>query len=57
MTHDGTRLYDLRPPGREPITIKDRRDIKVEHVGNMDVIFHGQTDQRITLIDVAYVIG
>ena len=45
------------PPGRETITIGDRRRIKIEYVGNMDVIFHGKTDQRITLIDVAYVPG
>ena len=57
MTHDGTRVYNARslPPGRETITIGDRRRIKVEYVGNMDVIFHGKSDQRITLIDVAYV--
>ena len=45
------------PPGRETITIGDRRRIKVEYIGNMDVIFHGKSDQRITLIDVAYVPG
>ena len=57
MTHDGTRMYNARPPppGRETITIGDRRRIKVEYVGNMDVIFHGKSDQIITLIDVAYV--
>ena len=57
MTHDGTRMYNARPPppGRETITIGDRRRIKVEYIGNMDVIFHGKSDQRITLIDVAYV--
>ena len=42
------------PPGRETITIGDRRRIKVEYIGNMDVIFHGKSDQRITLIDVAH---
>ena len=46
-----------RPPplGRETITIGDRRRIKVEYIGNMNVIFHGNSDQRITLIDVVYV--
>ena len=49
----------MRPPpsGCETITIGDRRKIKVEYIGNMDVIFHGQIDQRSTLIDVAYVLG
>ena len=57
MTHDRTRMYNARPPppGRETITIGDRRRTKVEYIGNMNVIFHGKSDQRITLIDVAYV--
>ena len=57
MTHDRTRTYNVRPPppGRETITIGDRRRIRVEYIGNMDVIFHGKNDQRITLINVAYV--
>ena len=57
MTHDRTRMSNARPPplGRETITIGDRRRIKAEYIGNMDVIFHGKSDQRITLIDVAYV--
>ena len=59
MTHDRTRIYNMKPPPpvREKITIRDRRKIKVEYIGNMDVIVHGKTDQRITLIDVAYVPG
>ena len=57
MTHDRTRMYNARPPppGRETITIGDRRRIKVEYIGTMDVIFHGKSDQRITLVDVVYV--
>ena len=59
MTHDRTRIYNVSPPpsGRATITIGDRRKIKVEYIGNMDVIFHGKPDQRTTLIDVAYVPG
>ena len=59
MTHHRTRIYNVRPPppGRKTITIGDRRGIKVEHIRNMDVIFHGKSDQRITLVDVAYVPG
>ena len=50
-------MYNTRPPppGRETITIGGRRRVKVEYIGNMDVIFHGKSDQRITLIGVAYV--
>ena len=57
MTHDRTRAYNVRPPplGRETITIGDRRGIKVEYIGNMDVIFHGKSNQRITFVDVSYV--
>ena len=57
MTHDSTRMYNARPhpPGRETITIGDRRRIKAEYIGNMDVIFHGKSNQRSTLIDVACV--
>ena len=59
MTHDRIILYNLSPPpsGCETIMIGDRRKIKVEYIGNMDVIFHGQTDQRTRLIDAAYVVG
>ena len=59
MTDDRIMIYSVRPPppGRETITIGDRRRIKVEYIGNMDVIFHGKSDQRITLIDDAYVPG
>ena len=59
MTHDRTKMYNVRspPPGRETTTIGDRRRIKVEYIGNMDVIFHGKSDERITLTDVAYVPG
>ena len=50
-------IYNVRPPspGRETITIADRMKIEVEYTGNADVIFHGKTDQRITLIGAAYI--
>ena len=56
MAHDETRLSSSRPPppGRETNTIGDRRKIKVEYVGNIDAIFHGQTDERITFIALSY---
>ena len=46
MTHDGTRMYTVRPtpPDRETITIGGRRKMKVEYIGNMAVIFHGKTN-------------
>ena len=36
--------------------IRDRPKLKVECVENIDAIFHRQTDERITLIDVLYVL-
>ena len=52
MTHDRTKMYNVRPtpPGRETITIGDRRSIKVEYIDDMNVTFHGKSDQRITLM-------
>ena len=44
----------LRPVAKQSRS-GDRRRIKVEYIGNKDVIFHGKSDQIITLIDVAYV--
>ena len=46
------RMYNARPPppGRETITIGDRRRIKVEDIGNMDVIFHGKSDDMLRLV-------
>ena len=50
-------MYNAKPspPGRETITIEDRRRIKIEYVRNMGAFFHGKSDQRITLVDAAYV--
>ena len=59
IAHDRTILHNVRtpPPGCETIMIGDRRKIEVEYIGNMDVIFHGKTDQMVKLVDVAYVPG
>lgn len=52
-------MYDIRPspPCREANTIGDRRSLRVEYVGSMDVVFHRYTDKRCTLADVSYVPG
>lgn len=59
MTHNKSNLYNIRPPppGREAITVGDRRRIKVEYIGNVDIEFHGYTDVRITQTDVSYIPG
>ena len=59
MTHNKSDMYDIRPPppGREAITIGDKRLLKVECVGNVDIEFHGYTDMCQTLTDVSYIPG
>ena len=59
MTHDRTRIYNASPLLPVAKQSRSRRSSKnkVEYVRNMGVIFHEKTDQRITLIDVAYVPG
>ena len=59
MMHNKSDMYDIRPPApfREVITIGDKRLLKVECVGNVDVEFHGYTDVRLTLTDVSHILG
>ena len=49
MTYDRTRIYNVRPPppGRETITIGDCPRIRVEYIEDMDVIFHGKTEDDV----------
>ena len=57
MTNDASKMYCMRPPHfdqKEVITSNGTR-LKVECVGNIDVIFHGRSDEPITMIDVSYV--
>ena len=57
MTNDASKVYCMRPPHfdqKEVITSNGTR-LKVECVGNIDVIFHGRSDEPVTMIDVSYV--
>ena len=57
MTNDASKMYCMRPPHfdqKEVITSNGTR-LKVESVGNIDVIFHGRSDEPVTMIDVSYV--
>lgn len=58
MPHDAQQCQHVRsytpPPDRESITTGDRRRLRVECVGNVDVVFHEYTDERLTLVDVSY---
>ena len=59
MTHKKSDMYDIRPPspGREAITVGDKRRLKVKYVGSVDIDFHGFTDVRLTLNGVSYIPG
>lgn len=45
------------PPGRQVITIEDRRRLWIKYVGSVRVVFHGYTDERTILVVVSYVSG
>ena len=55
MTNDATKMYDVRPPcpDEAKITISDGTRRRVKQIGNIDVVFHGRTDEPITLCDVS----
>ena len=59
MTNDASQMYDIRPPCPDEalITISDGTRRRVMQIGNIDVVFHGRTDEPITLCDVSYVPG
>ena len=57
MTNDARGMYCVRPllsDQREVITSVGTR-LSVEYVGNNDVVFHGRSDEPITLCDVSYI--
>ena len=56
-TNDASKMYCVRPPlsdQRELIT-SDGTGLRVECVENIDAVFHGRSDEAITLCDVSYV--
>ena len=57
MTNDASKMYFMRPPhfDQKEVITSDGFRLKVECVGNIDVIFHGRSDEPITMIDVSYV--
>ena len=59
MTNDACKMYCMRPPppGQQEVITSDGTRIRVECVGNIDVVFHGRSDEKITLCDVSYVPG
>ena len=59
MTNDACKMYCMRPPpsGQQEVITSDGTRVRVECVGNIDVVFHGRSDEKITLCDVSYVPG
>ena len=57
MTNDASKMYRMRPPhfDQKEVITSDVTRLKVECVGNIDVIFHGRSNEPITMIDVSYV--
>ena len=57
MTNDASKMYCVRPPplDQRRVITSDGTRLRVECIGNVDVLFHGRSDEPITLIDVSYV--
>ena len=59
MTNDASSMYCVRPfpSDQREVTSSDGIWQRVEYVGNINVVFHGRSDEPITLCDVSYVQG
>ena len=57
MTNDASKMYCVRPPlsDQREVTTSDGTRLRVECVENINVVFHGRSDEPITLCDVLYV--
>ena len=57
MTNDTSRMYCVRPSltDQRDVITSDGTRLRVEFVGNIDVIFHRRSEEQITLCDVSYV--
>ena len=57
MTNDASKMYCMRPPplDQRGVITSDGTRLRVEYIGNIDVLFQGRSDEPITLIDVSYV--
>ena len=57
MTNNAPKMYCVRPPllDQRDVTTSDGTRLRVECVGNIDVVFQGRSDEPITLCDVSYV--
>ena len=59
MTNDASKMYCVNPPPSDQwaVTTSDGTRQRVEYIGNVDVVFHGRSDEPITLCDISYVPG
>ena len=59
MTNFASIMYNVRPPSpdQREVTASNVTRQRVEYVGNIDVVFHGKSDEQITFCDVSYVPG
>ena len=57
MTNAASKMYCGRPPPSDQrgVVTSDGTRLRVEYIGNIDVLFHGGSEEQITLIDVSYV--
>ena len=57
MTNGASKMYCMRTPhfDQKEVITSDGTRLKVEYIGNIDVIFHGRSDEPIIMIDVSYV--
>ena len=59
MTNDASKMYCVKPslPDKKEVITRDGSRLRVAYIGNNDVLFHGRSEEQITLIDVSYVPG
>ena len=59
MSHDERRIQDVLretpPSDQREIIASDGTRLRVECTGNIDVVFHGTSEEQTTLWDVSYV--
>ena len=56
MTNGAFKMYCVRTlPDQREVTTSDGAGMRVECIGNIDVVFHGRSDEPIRLCDVSYV--
>ena len=51
------KVYCARPPlpDQQEVTPSDDTRLKIEYIGNIDMIFYGRSDEAIKLYDVSHV--